>query len=242
VRRPHDLDDPRRRLLIRLLAAGTAASLPIARAVADILGETPGKLPADRSIYRLNGEVSVNGKPADLKTRIGNGDTIETGKASEIVFVNVDTAYILRASSRLDLTQRKQGNVFVNALRMLTGKLLTVFPPGRPQQVYTTTATIGVRGTGVYLESDPEQTYFCTCYGTTEISANNDKQSTKTVTSKHHDDPVYVLAESSEGKGIRSAPFINHTDQELMLIETLVGRQPPFVFPSEDYSGPRKNY
>ena len=45
-----------------------------------------------------------------------------------------------------------------------------------------------------------------------------------------------------EGKGIRSAPFINHTDQELMLIETLVGRQPPFVFPSEDYSGPRKNY
>ena len=242
MRRPHDLDDPRRRLLIGLLAAGTAASLPLARALADILGEAPGKLPADRSIYRLNGEVSVNGKPADLKTRIGNGDTIETGKASEIVFVNVDTAYILRASSRLDLTQRKQGNVFVNALRMLTGKLLTVFPPGRPQQLYTTTATIGVRGTGVYLESDPEQTYFCTCYGTTEISANNDKQSAKTVTSRHHDDPVYVLAKAKEGKGIRSAPFINHTDQELMLIETLVGRQPPFVFPSEDYSGPRKNY
>jgi hypothetical protein len=238
----HDLDDPRRRLLIRLLAAGTAASLPVARALADILGEAPGKLPADRSIYRLNGEVSVNGKPADLKTRIGNGDTIQTGKASEIVFVNVDTAYILRASSRLDLTQQKQGNVFVNALRILTGKLLTVFPPARPQQVYTTTATIGVRGTGVYLEADPEQTYFCTCYGTTEISANNDRQSKKTVTSKHHDDPVYVLAKASEGKGIRSAPFINHTDQELMLIETLVGRQPPFVFPSEDYGGPRKNY
>jgi hypothetical protein len=238
----HDLDDPRRRLLIRLLAAGTAASLPIARTLADILGEAPGKLPADRSIYRLNGEVSVNGKSADLNTRIGNGDTIQTGKASEIVFVNADTAYILRASSRLDLTQQKQGNVFVNALRILTGKLLTVFPPARPQQVYTTTATIGVRGTGVYLEADPEQTYFCTCYGTTEISANNDRQSTKTVTSKHHDDPVYVLAKAREGKGIRSAPFINHTDQELMLIETLVGRQPPFVFPSEDYGRPRKNY
>jgi hypothetical protein len=116
----HDLDDPRRRLLIRLLAAGTAVSLPIARALADVLGEAPGKLPADRSVYRLSGEVSVNGKPANLKTRIGNGDTIETGKASEIVFVNVDTAYILRASSRLDLTQQKQGNVFVNALRLLT--------------------------------------------------------------------------------------------------------------------------
>ena len=60
--------------------------------------------------------------------------------------------------------------------------------------------------------------------------------------SRHHDDPVYVLAKAKEGHSIRPAPFINHTDQELMLIETLVGRQPPFVFPSEDYSGPRKNY
>ena len=44
------------------------------------------------------------------------------------------------------------------------------------------------------------------------------------------------------GKKIRNAPFINHTDQELMLIETLVGRTPPFVFPKSDYSGPRRNY
>jgi hypothetical protein len=62
------------------------------------------------------------------------------------------------------------------------------------------------------------------------------------VTSKHHDEPVYILAKPKDGKTIRKAPFINHTDQELMLIETLVGRSPPFVFPSEDYGGPRKDY
>ena len=28
----------------------------------------------------------------------------------------------------------------------------------------------------------------------------------------------------------------------LMLIETLVGRPPPFVFPQSDYSGPRRSY
>ena len=36
--------------------------------------------------------------------------------------------------------------------------------------------------------------------------------------------------------------FINHTDQELMLIETLVGRTPPFVFPMDIYNAPRRDY
>ena len=54
--------------------------------------------------------------------------------------------------------------------------------------------------------------------------------------------PVYVLANAPAGKSIRPAPFINHTDQELMLVETLVGRTPPFVFPKDDYQGPRRNY
>ena len=62
------------------------------------------------------------------------------------------------------------------------------------------------------------------------------------VESKHHDEPLYILAKAAQGQSIRPAPFINHTDQELMLIETLVGRQPPFVFPSEDYGGVRKPY
>ena len=51
-----------------------------------------------------------------------------------------------------------------------------------------------------------------------------------------------MLANEPKGRNIRNAPFINHTDQELMLIETLVGREPPFVFPKSDYQGPRRNY
>jgi hypothetical protein len=108
--------------------------------------------------------------------------------------------------------------------------------------VITPTATIGIRGTGWYAESDPEQTYFCTCYGTVDIAASNDPESKETVVSKHHDRPLYVLGKSAAARSIRSAPFINHTDQELMLIETLVGRTPPFVFPKDDYTGPRRDY
>jgi hypothetical protein len=237
------LDDPRRRLLVKLLAAGAFSTLPAARALADVFGDKPQKLPPDRSIYRLSGKVTVNGVPADLKTRIGPNDTVETGKGAEAVFAVGANAYLLRESSRLDLRQQQNpDNVVISALRLLTGKVLSVFSPGQPVRVLTTTATIGVRGTGVYTESEPEQTYFCTCYGVTDIAAARDKASRKTVTSRHHDEPVYILAKAKEGKSIRRAPFINHTDQELMLIETLVGRTPPFVFPSEDYGGPRKEY
>ena len=238
----NSLDDPKRRLLVKLLAAGAFASLPFGRLLADVLGEKPGKLPPERSIYRLDGQVSINGLPATLKTRIGPNDTIETGKKSEIVFIHGMSAFILRESGRMSLTQQTTANVLSNVLRLVTGKMLAVFGPNNPQRIATATATIGIRGTGVYAETDPEQTYFCTCYGVTDINANSDPNAKKTVTSKHHDEPVYILAKAKDGKTIRKAPFINHTDQELMLIETLVGRTPPFVFPSEDYGGPRKDY
>jgi hypothetical protein len=236
-----NLDDPRRRLLVKLLAAG-AFSAPTLQALAQVLGERPAKMSAERSIYRMNGQVSVNGTPATMAMRVNANDTIETGKGSEVVFVHADNAYILRASSRMTIAEQNQGNVVQSALRLITGKVLAVFAPGKPQRILTTTATIGIRGTGVYTEADPEQTYFCTCYGVTDINAVNDKQSKKTVKAQHHDEPVYILAKAKEGKSIRAAPFINHTDQELMLIETLVGREPPFVFPSEEYGGPRKDY
>lgn len=234
-------DDPRRRLLVKLLAAGWF-SAPALTALAQVLGERPARMPPDRSIYRMSGQVTVNGQPATMTTRIGVNDTIETGKRAQVVFVQADNAYILRASSRMTLAEQTDGNVVQSALRLLTGKVLAVFAPGKPQRVVTSTATIGIRGTGVYTEADPEQTYFCTCYGLTEINAVNDPQSKKTVKATHHDEPVYILAKAKEGRSIRPAPFINHTDQELMLIETLVGREPPFVFPSEDYGGPRKDY
>src|ERR1700687_2003965 len=90
-----DPDDPRRRLLVKLLAAGAFSSLPMSRVLADVLGEKPSQLPPERSISRFSGQVSVNGWPATLKTRIGPNDTIETGKASEVIFVNGLSAYIL---------------------------------------------------------------------------------------------------------------------------------------------------
>ena len=241
--KPGEADDPRRRILVHALALGALTGIPCMNARADVFGSTPSKLPAGQSIYRLSGTGTINGTKATLSSSIAPGDTVETGPASEMVFAVAGSAYVLRASSKLEIQKSSATALVVSGLRMLTGRVLAVFgKSAQPLRLQTFTATIGIRGTGVYLESDPEQTYFCTCYGITDIAATADKQSTETVSAKHHDKPLYIVAGASAGKNIRRAPFINHNDQELMLIETLVGRTPPFVFPGDDYSVPRRDY
>lgn len=71
-------------------------------------------------------------------------------------------------------------------------------------------------------------TYVCTCYGATDIAASDDPKISESVVSAHHDAPRYVLAKADKGRRIVPAPFKNHTDLELTLIESLVGRNPPF--------------
>lgn len=246
----HEADDPRRRLLIKALAAGFfSAGLPGANALAaGIFGSRPAKLPEGKSIYRISGQATVNGKGVTPETRVYPGDTVQTAQDSELIFVVNSHAMILRGGSHLviETTQKKAAektplSLLITGLRLLTGKLLTVSYK-TPMRVTTATATIGIRGTGFYAESDPEQTYFCTCYGTTDVTASNDPESKETVISKHHDRPLYILKDAAPGRNIRYAPFINHTDQELTLIEALVGRTTPFVFPNDAYSAPRRDY
>jgi len=238
MKRFGEIDDPRRRVLIQALAAGLFSLA--GDAVAQIFGAAPRKLPAGQSFYRVSGRVLVNNQEATLQTPVRVGDTLETASNAEAAFIVAEDAFMLRGGSRMVIESPPSG--LTSSLRLVTGKLLSVFGKGRPTRIATATATIGIRGTGVYTESDPEQTYFCTCYGVADVAASNDPQSRETVAARHHDKPLYILAKEAPGRNVREAPFINHTDQELMLIETLVGRAPPFVFPLDDYSAPRREY
>jgi len=236
-------DDPRRRLLIKALAAGLFTTVLGSRvAGAQVLGSRPSRLPPGKSIYRIEGEVLVNGQPATLDTPIAASATVQTGNNSEVAYVVGETAFLQRSDSQVTFEATQADSTIVSGMQLLTGKILSVFPSGRPVRMTTKNASIGIRGTGVYMETDPEQTYFCTCYGTADIAAVNDPASRETVVSRQHDRPLYILEGQLSGQNIRAAPFINHTDQELMLIEALVGRTPPFVFPRSNYMQPRRGY
>jgi FecR-like protein len=220
---------------------GLFSSVLPAPVLAQVFGSRPERLPSGQSIYRLSGAVTVNGAPATLQTPIRPGDTIATGPDSEIVFVVGEHSMILRSNSRLGLAPAPEASLLLSGLRLLTGALLSVSRKSQIR-VETSTATIGVRGTGWYAESDPDLTYFCTCYGVADIAKRDDPASSQTVAATHHDRPLYIVSDAQAGQGVRDAPFINHTDQELMLIETLVGRTAPFVFPGQEYDRPRRDY
>jgi hypothetical protein len=214
------IEDPRRRLLLKALAAGIFGVGPARLfAQADV-----DPLPPGRSIHEIQGTVLVNGTPATESTLIRAGDRLETGEGSRAIFAVGEDAFLLRERSRLETGGE---GMMGSSLRLLTGKLLSVFGRTR-HQVSTPVATIGIRGTGLYVESEPDRAYVCTCYGVTFLSAAGDPLSTETVESEHHDEPRYILAAGEPGNRIREAPVINHTDEELTLIEALVGREPPF--------------
>lgn len=221
----------RRALLVQLLTSGffmtAATSVP---SLAWSMSRMPG-LPPGRSIYQLSGQVTIDGQPATLDTPITTRSHIVTGNDGKLIFVVGKDAFILRDNSRLEI----EGNIIIDSLRLVTGKLLSVFGKRRADErlrVQTAVATIGIRGTGLYVESEPDRSYVCTCYGVSEITSLDDPQSTERVESRHHDVPRYVYANAAKGKKIqmiRQAPVINHTDDELELIENLVGRTTPFV-------------
>ena len=191
------------------------------------------KLPEGKSIYKLKGTVLVNGKRANEDTMILAGDVIETKSDGEMVFAVGSSAFLIRRNSRVELSGSER---IVNALRLVAGKLLSVYGKGK-RRITTPTATIGIRGTGVYLESEEHRTYLCTCYGTVEMSPSTAPDVSEVVTTKHHEAPRYINSFPGKAPEITPAPVINHTDVELQLLEALVGRSPPFSSEGGDGGG-----
>ena len=236
------IDDPRRAFLIRALAAGLYAAG--GSAAADFLGRVPERLKPGRSFYRQEGRVLVNGRPADETTVVGPDAVIETDKGGRAIFAVGDDAFLLRGGGKVELKANDDG-LLVETMRLISGGLLTVFGR-RPHKVTTPVATIGIRGTGVYAEAEADRSYVCTCYGVTEIAAAADPTVRETIRSRHHDAPRYIYGGGDDGYGeggrIVAAPFKNHTDLELMLLEELVGRTPPFSVAGDNYGAPRRGY
>jgi hypothetical protein len=181
----------------------------------------------EKGIHRLRGDVRVNGAPAVEGMDVKAGDVVTTGANSEVVFVAYKDAFLVRSNSRVE-AQGAAGALVLTGLRIVTGAVLSVFSPGDPKRLQTSTATIGIRGTGVYIEAEPDRTYVCTCYGTSDLAAVDDPGASETVSTRHHEEPRYIMAKGAPQMLIR-APVINHTDTELTMLEALVGRKPPFL-------------
>ena len=214
----------RREWLQRALLGGAAIPLLIRNALA--------ASPPRSKLVRINGEVLVNGKPAKAGAAVTPGDSVATARGGSAVFVIGRDAFLMREESQLQTAGRA---ALVGTLRLVTGKLLSVFGRGR-RIIETPTATVGIRGTGIYIEAETERSYVCTCYGLLDLQATNMPEARETVSTTHHDAPRYIYAHGEAPiKMIETAPVINHTDAELIMLEALVGRRPPFVRSGYNY-------
>ena len=200
-----------RRDFLRCAAAGGLLLLPA-------VGATQGS----RS---FSGEVRVNGQRADARTVVRAGDTVVTGPGANAMFAVGADAFLLRENSSLTL-ERQAGEIVISGLRMLTGALLGVFGrSARARNVVTSTVTAGIRGTGVYVEADAAQTYFCTCYG--EVELTDTATGTRHVVLSANHSPLLVYGRASGGRAMQEAGFRNHSNAELQMLEQSVGRTSP---------------
>lgn len=215
----------RRRFLRTLAALGLLEPTHLIRAAL-----AKGDNPHMQGLRKMSGDVRVNGQPAIPGMIVRAGDTVTTGKDGEAIYVIGKDAFLQRAGSSV--------NFATDALRVISGKLLSVFGKGN-KQIRVPTATIGIRGTGCYIEANGEgtaaRTYFCLCYGTADLTPHAAPQQRETIVTQHHDHPIYIYNDPTMTQSMVGAEVMNHTDLELTMLEALVGRLPPFG--SKSYPG-----
>src|SRR5262249_60789034 len=97
-----------------------------------------------------------------------------------------------------------------------------------PHRLPAATATAAIRGTGAYMEAEPGRSYFGLCYGTAEVEAAKGGARAAYSTT-HHESPKYIYGDGRKD-AIVPAGVSNHTDAELIMLESLVERTPPPAF------------
>ena len=150
------------------------------------------------------------------------GDLLTTGHDGRLSFSINGDAFLLKERTSLQIGDTD--SPVINTLRLLTGKLLGVFEKGEDRAIVTSTATYGIRGTACFLNVEPFKTYFCTCYGKTELRTQDMR---KEFEATHHH--AYELKfDGTQLLGMQAMQVLDHTDDELRQLERYVGRTPPF--------------
>jgi hypothetical protein len=188
------------------------------------LGGTLGAQAQSRSnIVTLVGDAQANGNRLLPENTIRNGDELVTGPGSSLVFVMGDSSFHLRQNSRLKV-EGDAGGAVVNALRLLTGGVISVWGKGPQRMITTPTLTAGIRGTGVYTEVFPEQdnrSYFCTCYGVVDLEASGER----TLVQAEYHQAFWGEPSARNGRLLTPGPLLNHTDEELEYLAQLVNQR-----------------
>ena len=194
-----------------------------ALSISSIISEALAKGDVPPGVARLDGTATVNGREAKIGTPVKLGDRVATGRSSQVVIVVGSDAFLLRSNTTVDV-QGNQG--ILSSMLISAGQVLSVFSK-KPVAIKAANATIGIRGTGAYIEVLPSSVYFCLCYGEALVEGPG-MASAREVKTTHHESPL-LLHDDGGIMRVEPGPFQNHSDAELIMLEALVGREPPFM-------------
>lgn len=77
----------------------------------------------------------------------------------------------------------------------------------------------------MYLNSQPDNLYFCTCYGRTEL--NLGRHHHETIEASHHK-AFNITGKSAKSMTMLATEVTGHSDDDLRLLERFAGRKPAF--------------
>ncbi len=163
-------NNPSRRTLLKMAALGLLGPAGISGVIREALAN--GDMPGRSEIHTLKGTATLNGKEAKAGALVKPGDRVATGKASQAVVIVDGDAFLMRESTEIVIDSAKTATT----VQIVTGKILSVFAKRRDTEklnVRIPVGTIGIRGTGMYVEASEERTYFCLCYGEAVIDGKN---------------------------------------------------------------------
>lgn len=181
----------------------------------------PSSAVVSGTISYMEGDVFLNGKPAEIGDRVDSRDTLETGESSfcEVVFENANVF-------RLDeLTQTKidwaKSNIVVEkgGFSAVFNKLDKLLNEMRDFTITTKTTVAGVRGTVFYVKvEDEKNSYVCICNGTLAMDYSGTEMD---ISATHH--KAYRFTESGGKVTWSDAPMLYHDDAKMDEIAARIG-------------------
>jgi len=138
----------------------------------------------------LSGELFVNKNLVKDNFKNLTNALIETKKLKTILKVENDF-YLVRPGTKLRFVSNQLSEIVQGSLHAVFGKRKEELKIKIPQ------GTIGIRGTSIFVDLEPQKkrSYFCNCYGETNLYGNNGKLLQSTISQGHKS-----VAITNEGK------------------------------------------
>ncbi|NLJ08915.1 FecR family protein [Gracilinema caldarium] len=172
----------------------------------------------------VDGEVSIDGKPAEVGQLLPLKCSIKTGRESscEIIFSDKNIIQIRQnTQTTLDFTAPSiQIELKTGGVAAVLKKLTKVINNDDSFIINSPAASAGVRGTSLCVWSDGTNSYVCTCNGT--VRTLDPKGSNEIVTTAaHHTAHLYVPKESEYT--VMPAGLEHHTDEDIEKLAEKIG-------------------